>query len=46
MDPRRNMFPEEPEEEIFQVEWTSNLGIARNGGQAQGENDAQDAQNT
>ena len=46
MDPRRNLFPEEPEEENFQVELTSPPGIARNGGQAQGENDAQDAQNT
>ena len=45
MDPRRNLFPEEePEEEYFQPEITSPPGIAMNGGQAQGEIDAHDAQ--
>ena len=45
MDPRRNLFPEEePQEENFQTKITSPPGVARNGGQAQGENDAQDAQ--
>ena len=47
MDPRRNLFPEEePNEDNFQVEITSPPGIARNGGQAQGDNDAGHAQTT
>ena len=41
MDPRRNLFPEEePNEDNLQVEITSPPGIARNGGQAQGDYDA------
>ena len=47
MDPRRNLFPEEePNEENFQVEITSPPGVARNSGQAQGDNDAEHAQTT
>ena len=47
MDPGRNLFPDEqPEEENNQVDITSPPGITRNGGQAERENDAHDAQNT
>ena len=46
MDYKRNLFTkEEPQEEKFQPLITSPPGVARNNGQAHGENEAQDAQN-
>ena len=47
MDPRRNMFPcEEAIKENHYVKITSPPGITRNGGHAQGDNDAEHAQTT
>ena len=47
MDQRRNLFPyEDPIEKNFQVEIMSPPGLARNGGHAEGNNDATNAQTT